>query len=192
MIADLGDDEIYLGGNNDVYGAYEMGVNQGNDTIFGGYGDDTITTNLGNQSISGGEDSDSIYDYGGSGSFNGQEGDDLIVSPDASDPTAIDTLIGGEGADTIHAGAGDLVDPGTGADVLMLRSDAGGAADIALGGADSIVVTLAPNYTGPETYNLVQAGEDVRLVVNGVDLAILRGVQVADVTSVSLVRQAVD
>ena len=98
--------------------------------------------------------------------------------------------MGGEGVDTIHAGAGDIVDAGTGADQIILRSDAGGPADIALGGADSITITLAADYTGEETYELVQDGEDVRLVVDGVDLAILRGTEVAEVDQVSLVREA--
>jgi hypothetical protein len=37
----------------------------------------------------------------------------------------------------------------------------------------------------------VQDGEDVRLVVDGVELAILRGTEVADVDQISLVREAV-
>ena len=191
VIADPGNDEIYLGGSDDVYGAYEAGVSQGNDTIYGGYGNDTITTNLGDNSIMGGEGDDQIYDYGGSVYINGQEENDLILSPDASDPNAPDTLIGGEGADTIHAGAGDLVDPGTGSDEIFLRSDAGGAADITIGGADHITVTLASDYTGEAAYQLVQSGEDVRLVVNGEDLAILRHTDVASVNTVTLVRETV-
>ena len=190
IIADPGNDDIYLGSGDDIYGGRADGANQGNDTIFGGYGDDTITTNLGSHSIEGGEGDDQIYDYGGSVYINGDEDDDLILSPDASDADAPDTLMGGEGVDTIHAGAGDIVDAGTGADQIILRSDAGGPADIALGGADRITVTLAAGYTGEETYQLVQDGEDVRLVVNGVDLAILRGTEVADVDQVSLVREA--
>lgn len=192
VVADVGDDSIYLGSGDDIYGADAPGVNEGNDTIYAGYGDDTITTNLGNHSIEGFDGNDEIRDYGGSVYINGEADNDLIVSPDASDPEAVDTLIGGEGADTIHAGAGDLVDPGTGSDVIMLRSDAGGAADITYGGADSITITLAADYTGEASYELVQDGEDVRLVVDGVDLAILRATNVADVDSISLVREAVE
>ena len=191
IIADAGKDDIYLGSGDDVYGADAPGVNQGNDTIFGGYGEDTITTNLGSHSIEGGEGDDEIHDNGGSVYINGEEDDDLILSADASDPEAPDTLMGGEGVDTIHAGAGDIVDAGSGADQIILRSDAGGAADIALGGADSITITLAADYTGEASYELVQDGEDVRLVVDGVELAILRGTEVADVDQISLVREAV-
>lgn len=191
IIADPGNDEIYLGSGDDIYGGRADGVDQGNDTVYGGYGDDTITTNLGSHSIRGGEGDDEIYDYGGSVYINGEEDDDLILSPDASDPDAPDTLLGGEGVDTIHAGAGDIVDAGTGADQIVLRSDAGGPADIALGGADSITVTLAAGYSGEESYELVQDGDDVRLLVDGVELAILRDVEVADVDQVSLVREAI-
>ena len=74
---------------------------------------------------------------------------------------------------------------------VVLRSDSGGAADITLGGADSITITMAEDYDGDEDYELVQDGEDVRLVLNGEDIAILRDTLVADVTSVSVIRESV-
>ncbi|RQP07776.1 MAG: calcium-binding protein [Paracoccus sp. BP8] len=189
VLAGSGDDEIYLGSGDDLYGALDLGADEGSDTIDGGLGNDTIITNLGHHSITGGEGDDRIEDHGGSVYIDGEEGDDLILSPDASDPERPDTLLGGEGNDTIHAGAGDIVDGGDGADLIMLRSDAGGAADIAYGGADNITITLAEDYAGDEEYELVQDGDDVRVVLNGEDIAILRDTLARDVRAISLVRE---
>lgn len=189
VTADAGDDEIYLGYDDDVYGAYDLGADEGNDTIDGGYGNDTIITNLGNHSITGGDGDDRIEDHGGTVFIDGEEDDDLILSPDASDPDAQDTLLGGDGNDTIHAGAYDLVDGGDGSDLIVLRSDAGGAADITYGSSDTLNITLADGYDGDEEYDLVQDGDDVQVVVNGQVLAILRDTQADDVGTINLIRE---
>ncbi|MDS9466384.1 calcium-binding protein [Paracoccus sp. MBLB3053] len=191
VTADAGDDEIYLGYDDDLYGAYDLGADEGNDTIDGGEGADTIITNHGNHSITGGYGDDRIEDHGGTVYIDGEDDDDLILSADASDPDAPDTLLGGDGADTIHAGANDIVDAGQGSDVIVLRSDAGGAADITYGSADSLRITLAADYEGEESYDLVQDGDDVQVVVNGEVLAILRDTDASSVTSISLIREAV-
>ncbi|GLK66045.1 hypothetical protein GCM10017635_35220 [Paracoccus kondratievae] len=189
VIADAGDDEIYLGKDDDLYGAYNPGVDEGNDTIDGASGNDTIITNLGNHSITGGDGDDRIEDHGGSVFIDGEDGDDLILSPDASDPERPDTLLGGDGNDTIHAGAGDIVDGGSGADELVLRSDIGGEADIRYGSADTITVTLAEDYEGEGRYELVQDGSDVRLLLDGEPIAVLRDTEVRDVRDISVVRE---
>ncbi|WP_258869524.1 hypothetical protein [Paracoccus thiocyanatus] len=72
----------------------------------------------------------------------------------------------------------------------MLRSDAGGAADIVHDGADGITITLAQDYAGAESYELVQDGGDVRIVLDGQDLAILRDVLIENVGSIELLREA--
>lgn len=189
--ADAGDDEIYLGGGDDLYGAYDLGADEGADTIDGGSGDDTIIANLGDHAITGGAGEDRIEDHGGTVHIDGEDDDDLILSANASDPAAPDTLLGGDGDDTIHAGANDLVDGGDGRDQIWLRSDAGGAADIAHGSSDSLTITLAADYAGAEEYDLVQDGEDVRVVLDGQVLAILRDTLADDVNAIDLVREAV-
>ena len=83
------------------------------------------------------------------------------------------------------------MDGGDGSDLIMLRSDAGGAADVTYDGSDSLTVTLAEDYTGAEDYELVQDGSNVQLVVDGRVLAVLRDTLVADVGTVTLVREAV-
>lgn len=63
------------------------------DTVFGGYGDDTIRT---------GDDSDLIYAGDGNDSVDGGFDDDLIYGGKGND-----IIVGGEGADCIDAGSGD-------------------------------------------------------------------------------------
>lgn len=181
--ADLGNDEIYLGYDDDLYGAENPGVFEGNDSIDGGDGNDTIITNLGEHSITGGYGYDRIEDHGGTVYIDGEDDNDLILSADASDPEAPDTLYGGNGDDTIHAGAHDIVDAGDGSDQIVLNSDAGGAARIDLGNSDRISITLPADYSGAAEYELVQAGANVRLVVDGQVLAVLRDMNVADVNN---------
>lgn len=187
--ADAGNDEVYLGYGDDQYGALDLGADEGNDTIDGGEGNDTIITNGGNHSITGGYGDDRIEDHGGTVYIDGEEDDDLILSADASDPDAPDQLFGGEGADTIYAGANDIVDAGEGSDQIYLRSDAGGATQITYGSADSIVITLAKDYTGEAEYTLVQDGQNVQVVVNGEVLAVLRDQQVSEGANISFARE---
>lgn len=186
--ADPGDDEIYLGAGDDLYGAYDLGADDGNDTIDGGSGNDTIITNLGHHSISGGTGDDQIEDHGGIVHIDGGDGDDLILSPDDSEPDAADTLLGGSGNDTIHAGANDIVDGGEGADHIYLSSRSAGAADITLDGDDSLTINIAMDYTGSERCELVQDGEDVRVLLDDQPIALLRGIQVEDVPTITLRR----
>ena len=185
-----GDDEIYLGAGDDLYGGLDLGADEGNDTIFGGSGEDTIITNLGNHYIEAGDGDDRIEDHGGTVYIDGGDDDDLILSPDASTPDAQDTLMGGSGDDTIHAGAYDLVDAGDGADLIVLRSDAGGPTDIAYDASDRLNITLADGYDGPEEVDLVQDQGDVHVVLNGQVMAILRDTEVAGVGSINVIREA--
>ncbi len=74
--------------------------------------------------------------------------------------------------------------------LIVLRSDAGGAAEITYGGEDTITITLAEGYAGAEEYALVQDGDDVRVVLDGQDVAILRDTLARDVGTVTLEREA--
>ncbi len=202
VIANPGDDLVYLGGGADLYGAHNPGADEGSDTIVGGSGDDTIITNGGNHEIYGdgdpedidkGDDEyegrDSIYDVGGTVYVDGRDGSDLIWSPDDSTADALDTLLGGDGDDTIYAGGLDLVDGGSGSDTVVLRSDAGGPADITFSSSDRIEVALPEGYEGEPDLQLTQDGDDVRVVVDGNEIAVLRDIRAGDVRAIRFLTQ---
>lgn len=194
VVAAPGDDLVYLGSGADQYGAYNPGADEGNDTITGGSGHDVIITNGGTHVIFGDgntDDSDrrddevsgrdSIYDNGGTVTVDAGRDNDLIWSPDDSDPEAPDSLFGGQGADTIYAGAYDLVDGGTGSDVYILNADATGPTDITYGSADRIEVFMPEDYEGEGAVTVEQDGDDVRLLVDGRQIAVLREIQAGSV-----------
>ena len=120
-------------------------------------------------------------------SIDGEDDDDLILSPDDSDADAPDTLLGGDGDDTIHAGANDLVDGGDGDDTYMLGSEAAGAAVITYSSDDTIIITLAENYTGEGDYTLEQDGDDVQVLLDGNAVAVLRDTLVDAVGTINVV-----
>lgn len=103
--------ESYMGVNNEIiiFADAESSDGQGfdgNDTLYGGAGNDTWIGNGGNDVIYGGADNDSIQ---------GNAGNDILFGD-----AGADTLLGNEGNDTIEGlGAGtDYIDGGTGWDLL--------------------------------------------------------------------------
>lgn len=194
VLAAPGDDLVYLGAGDDLYGAFNPGADEGADTIVGGSGADTIITNGGSHEIYGDGNpndiskvddkvagNDLIYDNGGTVYVDAGRGNDLIWSPDDSDPNAPDTLLGGDGADTIYAGAYDIVDGGKGSDVYILNGESGGPTDITWGSADRIEVMLPESYDGARAVTFEQDGDDVRMLVDGNQIAVLRDAQASDV-----------
>ncbi|WP_299590583.1 Hint domain-containing protein [uncultured Tateyamaria sp.] len=100
---------------------------EGDDEIFGGAGDDTITGDGGNDSLFGEGDNDSV---------SGGSGNDLVDGDGGAD-----TLDGGSGTDTLVGDAGnDSLDGGSGADELYGGDDndtlnGGAGSDSLFGGA---------------------------------------------------------
>ena len=188
VVADAGDDEIYLGFDDDTYGALDLGADEGNDTIDGGSGNDTIITNSGEHSITGGDGADSITDNGGTVHIDGGADNDVILSSDDSTPEAQDTLLGGDGNDTIHAGGNDLVDGGDGEDLIVISNSVSDAVDITYSSSDSITLSVPADYSGDEEPELVQDGDDVHVVLNGEVLAVLRDTEVKDVGNIAVER----
>src|SRR5207302_291125 len=68
----------------------------GNDTIFGGAGDDILHGQRGNDTISGGAGADALYGQRGDDTLNGDAGNDLL-----SGGAGNDKAYGGEGDDTV-------------------------------------------------------------------------------------------
>ena len=202
VIANPGDDLVYLGADDDLYGEYDPGADEGNDTIIGGSGDDVIITNGGRHEVYGDDNPDDafrrddgasghdeIYDNGGVVTVHGGRGDDLIWSPDDSDPDDRDELYGGEGNDTIYAGGYDLVDGQDGNDVYVLRADASGPAEVIWGRGDRLEIALPEGYSGDPELELVQDGEDVRVMIDGQNIALLRDVRSEDVPGIEFLTQ---
>lgn len=108
--------------NMDVYGG------AGNDTITTGKGNDRIDGGLGNDTIKSGAGRDDVFGNGGDDVIDAGSGHDVVYGGDGND-----TLRGGKGRDTLEGGAGnDVLEGGSGNDVLSgglgddtIRGDAG-------------------------------------------------------------------
>lgn len=94
--------------NMDVYGG------AGNDTITTGKGNDRVDGGLGNDTISTGAGRDDVFGNGGDDVIDAGSGHDVVYGGDGND-----TLRGGKGRDTIEGGKGnDILEGGSGNDVL--------------------------------------------------------------------------
>lgn len=121
-------------GNDVIQAAANVKVNM---DVYGGAGDDTITTGKGSDRIDGGLGNDNIKSGAGRDDVFGNAGDDVIDAGSGHDVVyggdGNDTLRGGKGRDTLEGGAGnDILEGGTGNDVLSgglgddtLRGDKG-------------------------------------------------------------------
>jgi Ca2+-binding RTX toxin-like protein len=188
-----GDDLVDAAGGNDA-----IDGGDGADTLLGGMGDDRIRTGDGFNVANGGDGNDTLI--GGAGDdagyyydnvtgdyfygLNGGTGDDSIDAGAGGDwltgGLGIDTLRGGDGNDTlfgtgdaINESGADLLDGGTGDDIISAGSydraygrdgndelDAYFATDVVLDGGDGNDVILAEEIGG-NTRLLGGRGNDV-------------------------------
>ena len=102
--------QLILGGDQTVtYGADGL-----NDSLLGGFGDDTIHGGMGDDSIFGEEGNDTIFGGSGNDVLSGDDGADLIYGGDGDD-----TISAGGDDDSVFGGTGnDVVDGGAGNDVI--------------------------------------------------------------------------
>ena len=93
-----GTDSLFVG--NIIFG------HDGNDELYGGWGDDILSGDEGDDLLSGGDEDDILIGGPGADTLNGNDGDDK--------------LYGGADADTLNGGAGfNELEGGAGADVLV-------------------------------------------------------------------------
>jgi Ca2+-binding RTX toxin-like protein len=92
-------------------------------TVYGGSGDDTITTGDGNDTIDGGAGNDTIHSGAGDDQILGRSGDDFV-----NGGRGTDTAFLGSGRDTFEWNPGegsDVIDGGSGTDLLVFNGAAG-------------------------------------------------------------------
>ncbi|MEM7592204.1 MAG: hypothetical protein AAF383_11910, partial [Cyanobacteria bacterium P01_A01_bin.83] len=73
----------------------------GNDTLDGGVGNDTIVGESDNDIILGGDDDDTLWGNGGNDNLDGGDGSDRVFIQSDSNITLTDTLLTGDGTDTL-------------------------------------------------------------------------------------------
>jgi Ca2+-binding RTX toxin-like protein len=115
-----------FGGSLRVTGGahYVLGGTEGNDSIYGDKGIDTLWGDGGNDYLNGGTESDDVF---------GGEGDDVI-----EDPFGDDVLRGNQGNDVISSARGiDLLFGDQGTDVILLGQD---ASEVFAGTGDDFVM----------------------------------------------------
>ena len=83
---------------------------QAMDQLFGGNGDDSLFGGLGNDMLNGGRGDDALYGNSGDDLIRGRGGNDLLVGNSGDDDLrgsgGNDVLIGGAGADRLNGGNG--------------------------------------------------------------------------------------
>ncbi|MEO1617451.1 MAG: PKD domain-containing protein [Planctomycetota bacterium] len=108
---------------------------EGNDTILGGSGSNTIRGGDGNDSLTGGPLADFIDGGLGNDTINAGAGDDRILGRDGND-----TIQAGGGHDRVIAGRGsNRVDDGPGDDYVDMRQNVVGFTLVTGGGSDTII-----------------------------------------------------
>jgi Ca2+-binding RTX toxin-like protein len=117
--------------------AYDIAGTDGNDTLLGGPGGQTIAPGAGNDTIRADEGDDTVLGGVGVNVIHLGAGNDVFRDLSQSLPGDGDVVFGGAGHDVIFTGAGaDMIDGGDGAD--LVRSGAGN--DLVLAGAGDDVV----------------------------------------------------
>ena len=126
-----GDDTIYGTPGDDT-----LNGDAGDDTIYGGEGADTISGGYGNDNLQGQNGADIIYGSAGDDDINGGWGSDALYGQDGND-----SLIGGYSDDNIYGGSGsDYLQGDAGNDTISGESGsdslAGGSGDDIISGGD--------------------------------------------------------
>ncbi|MBC1221812.1 phytase [Nostoc sp. UCD121] len=181
-----GDDQIFIGQNGPVQNTSADGGNgddvitvieaSGSNNLLGAAGDDTLTVIEGSrQSLFGGSGNDTLTSKGSNNRLYGGSGDDKLFS------NVNDSLFGGDRNDVLFAGqgGGNRLSGGTGADQFWianasLPTSKNIVTDFAIGidkiGLGGIGVTQVSDLT------LLQQGSDTLVKIGNTELASLLGI----------------
>ncbi len=197
-----GDDTLAGGTGDDLLhggsGTDDLAGGDGADTLFGHSGDDTLAGGDGDDSLIGGFGADLLEGGAGDDALHGREGDDTLIGGEgadvlfggggndlvigADDDGAMDFLNGGEGDDTIHAGAGDYADGGEGMDSFLLSQWAEGSPEATImdfNSAEDSLVLLYEDSGGLDPQVEIRTEEETpdtgAVYVNGVKVATVHG-----------------
>lgn len=175
IIGSNGDDSLMGGsGNDSIYGGIggdSMSGDAGNDLIYGSEGNDTIDGVSGQDTISGGSGDDLIFGgagnlvaiYGSDGNDNIHSGGQSTPPPDLPEPTAGQTMFGGNGNDTLTGDWGqNIFDGGAGYD-LMQGFVFDGSSKVADHARDIFILD------GPDKKGHVGISETVTYFEHGID-----------------------
>ncbi|SLN19496.1 Hint domain-containing protein [Pseudooctadecabacter jejudonensis] len=158
-IQTLGGDDSYVGSDGDDVVDEEIGTpdGQGNDTFFGGAGndeiwagteDDTVFGGTGSDTLNGQDGNDSVFGGQGGDTLTGEDGDDLL-----SGGTGNDTVTGGSGDDTIVL-EDDFADDGAPGSETITGGETGETNGDTLDGSDltqDVTVTMTGDEAGTVT-----------------------------------------
>ncbi|MBD2254548.1 DUF4347 domain-containing protein [Nostoc parmelioides] len=184
-----GNDRIFvLDGENLINagaGNNTITTGNGNNWISTGSGRDVITTGLGSDLINAGDGDNIIKAGGGNNVITTGLGNDQVSTENGNDTITTgdgnDVVFAGAGDDTVDAGAGDnRVILGSGTDTLMLSAGIGSTTVTDFNTAGDIL-KVADSLVG-QLVIIQQQGTDTVLKVGDDTLAILSGVQAANVT----------
>lgn len=147
LYGDAGDDTIRGElGDDLIVGDDALGRLIGNDTLLGGDGNDKINGGAGYDALLGGNGNDTLDGGADNDLLDGGSGNDSLQGGAASD-----VLLGRDGNDTLNGGSVDpnLVDPGTGTDVLANPSLDLGLAQVKslLGSFGTVARSQVEQYT---------------------------------------------
>ncbi|MCV2889648.1 calcium-binding protein [Ruegeria aquimaris] len=202
VLSGAGADNVNLGSGDDVYGTDTRVIHRDDDVQSFPEPDDAIPVGdtlvrgddleQGNDTIAGGTGDDAISDNFGRNLINGQQGDDFIISvDDASDQGTADTVRGGVGQDILVVDQGDHVTTGDGADQVVIETYNGVVDGYDLititdfiAGQDALTVQgnadllrPAPDGTSPVSLQELEDDGGTLVLINGIPIAHLLGVQ---------------
>ncbi len=194
-----GDDRVFGGDDDDLIvgaaGNDFLRGGDGDDLMFGGAGSDVLNGDVGDDLLSGADiiDAEGLIDASIAAALAGQNIDDIDLSGFVdlnADPLEADTLNGGVGDDIILAGSNDIVDTGTGSDIVNVGAWVDPDQPVNIVGFNPANDAIVYSYSGPIAPS-VSFGEDddgvATLNADGEIVAYFPGIDFFDLTAQSAI-----